>query len=300
MTIESKQVDSLEAGVPSQVATPADFAPAAPAPQPAAVNPLMARIQMPGETFKLPSCGLFYKDGELDPSVKDAEVHVHPMTVLDEIMIKTPDMLFSGKAVEDVFSRCIPEVAKPTRLLAKDVDFLLLCLRKVSYGDTLEMESGHYGCSKVEKGKPTPMHTYALDVNHFIRNSRRIDPTTAAKLFQLTLPNDQTVYMQPVRFDDFVKLMQAQEKESTATPDEQVTALVETLAGIIVRVDEVTDPVMISEWLRAIKPEYLSKLNEQLEKTVQWGPDFTYKVECKDCGETQEVVAPLNPLAFFT
>lgn len=260
-------------------------------------NPLLARIQLPGETFKLPSCGIFYTNGELDPSVKDAEVHVHPMTVLDEIMIKTPDMLFSGRAVEEVFGRCIPSVLKPGELLAKDVDFLLLCLRKVSYGDILELETSHTGC-KMHKDKPK-YHKYAIDVNTFIKNSNRMDPTTVAKDYTINLPNGQVVKMQPVRFADFIQLMQSQDDDKM-TPEQQVDVLVRALARVIVCVDETADTSMIAEWLRALKPEYLHKLNHQLENTVSWGPDFKYKINCKDCDEEHTIVAPLNPLAFFT
>lgn len=267
-----------------------------PAELPKPVNPLLSRVQLPGETFKLPSCGLFYHNGELDPSVTDAEVHVHPMTVIDEIMIKTPDLLFSGEAVQKVFNNCIPQVLKPSELLAKDVDFLLLCLRKVSYGTTLEMETTHWEC----KHEDPKQHVYPIDITQFIANTKRIDPTSVNREFKVKLPNDQTIAMQPVRFKDYVKLMQAQEQENKMSPEEQLAALVDTLANIIVTVDEVSDSEFIKEWLRVIKPEFLNKLNAQLEKTVHWGPDFTYKVTCKDCGEAQEVVAPLNPLAFFT
>ena len=271
---------------PATVAPPAPVAP---------VNPLLQRIQLPGETFKLPSCGLFYKSGELDPSVTDAEVHVHPMTVLDEIMIKTPDLLFSGKAVEEVFGRCIPQVLRPLELLAKDVDFLMLCLRKVSYGTTLELETVHAECEAEDPKR----HPYNIDITTFISGTKRIDPTTIAKDYTVTLPNDQVVKMQPVRFADFVKLMQAQDDEKMDAAG-QVQVLVDSLARIIISVDEITEHSMIAEWLKAIKPEYLNKLNQQLEDTLSWGPDFKYKIECKDCGKAQEVVAPLNPLAFFT
>jgi len=105
--------------------------------------------------------------------------------------------------------------------------------------------------------------------------------------------------MQPIRFADFVQLMQAQDDEKM-TPAAQVTLLVESLSRIITSVDEITDNALIIDWLRHIKPGHLNKLNEQMEDTVSWGPDFKYKINCKDCGMAQEVVAPLNPLAFFT
>ena len=39
-------------------------------------NPLLQKIRLPGRIFQLPSRGLFYKNGELDESVKNGEIHV--------------------------------------------------------------------------------------------------------------------------------------------------------------------------------------------------------------------------------
>ena len=74
------------------------------------VNPLLERARLPGQTFTLPSKGLFYKHGEVDDSVLAAkgEVMVYPMVTLDEINIKTPDKLLNGTAITDVFKRCMP------------------------------------------------------------------------------------------------------------------------------------------------------------------------------------------------
>jgi len=107
-------------------------------------NPLLQRIQMPGETFRLPSGGLFYEKGILSEKVVDGEIHVFPMTGIDEITLKTPDLLFSGNAVKQVFSRCIPDVLQPGKLLAKDVDFLIICLRKVSFGSEMDLTYTHF------------------------------------------------------------------------------------------------------------------------------------------------------------
>jgi len=104
---------------------PPDMTNGQPAQEYAEINPLLTRVEMPGSTFQLPSRGLFYDNGELRDDVEMGEVHVHPMSAFDEILMKTPDALFSGEAVHKVFLRCIPQVLQPVELLAKDVDFLL-------------------------------------------------------------------------------------------------------------------------------------------------------------------------------
>ena len=256
-------------------------------------NPLLQRIQMPGETFALPSGGLFYTHGELDESVQNAEVHVHPMTALDEITIKTPDLLFSGEAVKQVFSRCIPQVKNVDALFAKDVDFLLVCLRKVSYGDELRVEHQH-DC----EGAKT--HQYSLDVGDFIRTAKKIDPTSVTREFTVKMPNGQKVLLQPIRFKEFIRVMQVNEAESTKEPERIRDMMVNSVSSVIVKVDEIDDVNMIREWLREVPPSFLTAINDNIDSTLEWGPDFNVRRKCKDCGKMMEVLAPMNPLAFFT
>lgn len=257
------------------------------------LNPLIEAIRMPGETFRLPSGGLFYaqESGILDPSVVDGEIHVHPMTALDEIALKTPDWLLSGEAVNQVFRRCIPQVLEPKRLLAKDVDFLLVCLRKVSYGPDMELNYTH-NCEKAKS------HTYVADVNQFIRKAKRIDPTRATSDFTITLKNNQTVKLVPLSFGNFIELMQANDDD--LTPDVLAKKLYSSVSKLILSVNSVEDRDQIFEWLSKIPPQLMKQITESIEKTTEWGPDFNVKIQCKDCGKEEEVQAPLNPLTFFT
>lgn len=260
----------------------------------APTNPLLERIKLPGETFTLPSGGLFYDESILDPSAENGEVHIHPMTTIDEVIMKTPDMLFSGNAVKEVFGRCIPQIRNTNKLLAKDVDFLLTCLRKISYGDEMQVEYTH-DC------KDAKSHTYLVNVSNFVRNAKRIDPTTITKNFSVTLENAQVVRIHPIRFGEFVSIMQSLDTSATdMTPEEGAELLVNSMADVIESVDEITDRQMIHDWLIQVPPSYISKINKTLEATSDWGPDFHVSVKCKDCGADVSFNAPMNPLSFFT
>ena len=115
-------------------------------------NPLLKRKnKFPGETYRLPSKGLLYFNGELDEEVKDGEVIIYPMTTLDEIYMKTPDMLFQGTAIDTVFKRCIPQIKQPLNLLSNDVDYLLAALRKVSYGNHILINHNCSFCGEQTK-----------------------------------------------------------------------------------------------------------------------------------------------------
>jgi len=268
--------------------------PQPPQPPPQRHNPLLDRLKLPGETFTLPSGGLFYNDGEvLDYSVTGAEVHVHPMTTLDEITLKTPDLLFNGQAVNQVFARCIPEVVNAGKLLQKDVDYLLACLRKVSYGDALRIDYKH-DCKDAKE------HSYEVDISQFIRNAKRIDPTTVGEDFSITFPNGQTAKFQPLLYKDFVSVMQALNMSTEDDSPEQIqNEMVKSLSGLVIQVEDITDRDLIVEWLKNVPPQFISIINDKTDAVSSWGTDFTATFKCLDCGEVIETSIPLNPLSFF-
>jgi len=256
------------------------------------VNPLLARVHMPGSTFKLPSGGIFYTDNELDASVVDGEVHIHPMTAFDEVLLKTPDLLFSGEAVEQIFKRCIPQIMKPKELFSKDIDFLMVCLRKITYGDTFQLIYTH-DC------KDAKSQEYSISIDYFINNTKRIDPTTIGKMYTTKLPNDQVIKMHPPRFKDVIKMMQSYDPSANLTPEEETASIVDTIMSVISSVDNIDNKDMIKEWLTTISAGWMTKLSEAIEKTSDWGPDFVYETKCKDCGKKMKVTAPINPLSYF-
>jgi len=259
---------------------------------PTVVNPLLARVHMPGSTFKIPSGGLFYKNGELADDVIDGEVHVQPMTAYDEVLIKTPDLLFSGEAVEKIFKRCIPQIIKPKELFAKDIDFLMICLRKITFGDFFNIVYTH-DCEDAKS------HEYSIDINHFVKNTKRIDPTTIGSIYTTKINNGQTVKMHPSRFKDVIKMLQNIDPNGDFTPEEETESIIDTIMSVISSVDDIVDKNMIREWLQTIPAGWIGNLSEAIEKTSDWGPDFVYKTKCKDCGKVVKITAPINPLSFF-
>lgn len=259
--------------------------------EPTIINPLLSRVELPGSTYQLPSRGIFYNDGELRGDVELGEVHVHPMSAYDEILMKTPDLLFSGEAVHQVFLRCIPEVLKPTKLLAKDVDFLLVCLRQVTYGDEMDIKYIH-NC------KDAKNNSYTINISKFLTTTKKIDPTTVGNTYSTTLDNGQIVKLHPSKFEDVIKMYQ-ELKGDDSTPEEELDMTVFVIKSIILSVDEVTDDKMIEEWIKKIPAGWLGDLSDIIEKTSDFGPNFTFDTICKDCGEKVQIESPINPISFF-
>ena len=255
-------------------------------------NPLLERARIPGETFTLPSLGLFY-NGELSPDVDNGEIYINPMTTLDEIILKSPDKLYSGEGINDVFKRCIPQVLKPLDLLAKDVDFILTALRKISFGNTTEIELTH-NCEKAKK------HNYNLDMSKFISKTIKLDPTSIKKDYIKVLKNGQTIKLSPPTFSAALKIYQVALDNNPGEDNKQVeNDILESISTMIKQVDEINDNGMIVEWLRILKPEIINEIKDLVGGLTDWGTDFNSKIKCKDCGKEVDITSEINPVSFF-
>lgn len=256
-------------------------------------NPLLERIRLPGETFRLPSLALFYKNGELDASVVEGEVHVFPMTTIDEIILKTPDRLLNGHAIYEVFSRCIPQIKNAGQLLSKDVDYLLACLRLVTYGPEMEVTYVH-SCENAKE------HSYSIQIRPLLQKAKSIDPTTMGSSFKHVLPNGQVVLFRPPLFESVIKLSQAVDfAPADIAPEEYGKLILQTLASMVESVDDITDPDLILEWLFGLSSGWVRKISDAVNAVSDWGVNFKYELTCKDCGGKIHTEISTNPLTFF-
>lgn len=257
-------------------------------------NPLLSRLRMPGATFRLPSQGIFYTT-ELTPDVVNGEVEVYPMTAMEEIILNTPDKLLSGKAILEVFSRCIPQIASPNDLLTKDVDFLMVCLRMVSFGDTMDVTYQHT-CDNAKE------HEYTVDLGKMIRATKQIDPTTIKSEYSHTLPNGQVASLKPLTYKNAVELYQttALSKTEDLSAAEAEQLIIGTLASVIKDVDGIVDRDQIKEWVQTLPLGWKKTLERAAQSVSQWGIDFTTDQKCKDCATGMKIQVTANPVSFFT
>lgn len=258
-------------------------------------NPLLDKLRIPGETFRLPSHGVFYDNGELDSSVKNGEVEVYPMTAIDEIVLSTPDKLLSGKALMEIFARRIPQILKPQALLAKDVDFLMVCLRLVSFGQFMEVSYNHH-CS--EKSKE---HTYSVDLQKMINTAKSIDPTTLNEEYVITLPNGQIVHLKPATYGDIIDIYQhtAVTKTESISEEEAQRLITSTITSIVRKVDNITDKKLIEEWVKQLRLGWKAQIQDGIRAVSDWGIEMQSVQKCNDCGKELNLHVNANPVSFF-
>lgn len=260
-------------------------------------NPLLAGIKLPGRIFQMPSRGLFYTNGEINESIKDGEIHIRPMSALDEINMKNPDQLFSGEAVNTVFKNCISGLEKPAEFLTKDIDAIMLFLRTVTYGPNYEFTATHFCGGDIGKGKE---HTYVANLDQVIDTMKMIDPTVINEMYTLTMSNGQIVKLRPNRYQQVIDLIKANENKTEITADDQQKNLIQMLMGIIQSVDGIEDVALITEWVSKIPSPMVNRIAEKIESVNDWGPNLKWTCNCRDCGKDFSVEIPINPVSFFT
>lgn len=266
-------------------------------------NPLLQRMnKLPGLTIQLPSQGVFYTDGELDPECVDGEVVVYPMTTTDELIMRSPDMLYQGTAVKEVISRCLPQIKKPMQLLVADVDYIMTNLRRISYGTHIPVR---YNCEcfsdnveELDKINAAGDNEYSIPVDHFIQNTKNVDAKNFSKDYKLEVSTGQVVTLRPLRYCDYIKLHQMDPE--TIKDVEQIREYVAVnFSALTKSVDEVSDPELIKEWYKSLYRFDTQKIREHLDNVTPWGIDFSYKIKCRHCKKEKELVTQLNPVYFF-
>ena len=95
----------------------------------------------------LPSTGIFY-DASIIEGGKSNGLPVFGMNTMDELLIKTPDALFSGEATAQIIKSCVPNILDPWKLVSYDVDYILIAIRMATYGDTMPVTTSCPKCNE--------------------------------------------------------------------------------------------------------------------------------------------------------
>lgn len=283
-------------------------------------NPLLDRFnKMPPETFRLPSGGVLYNNGEIDPEVTNGELILYPMTTVDEITIRSPDMLFQGTAITSVFSRCIPQVKKPLELLSNDVDFLLICLRIITYGNNLEIYWNCPKCSesdskeseidvKITREEPVSdvppttfdniRQTYNVNLSKIVNDAAPLNYVNNPA-FTLNVPTGEVVKLRPPTFKEMLKLYQYN-TDKIDTPEEMVEFILNSILSVIESVDGDSNKDDIKEWGKRCKAPVLTYIQNKIQEVNNWGSNHEYEFICPKCKHVSTGEVPLNPISFFT
>ncbi len=186
-------------------------------------NPLETYFRQPAIYISLPSQGKFWPEGTIDMA-ENNEIAVYPMTAKDEIIMKTPDALLSGKSTVEVIKSCCPQIKDPWMMPTIDLDTILIAIRIASYGETMS----------VGVTVPVTNSNMTMDFNlvDALDKIPKIVPNT-----QLTLPNGISLELIPTTYQMMTKLalrvydeqkMIQTVQDSTLSEEEKISKYTET------------------------------------------------------------------------
>lgn len=274
-------------------------------------NPLKSYFRVPGLHVKLPSNGAFTPPEDLELSIT-GELAVFPMTAKDELWSKNPDGLLNGYSIENIIKSCVPGIKNPRKLPNQDIDYLLLAIKKASYGDTLVLQTSCPKCGNV--------HNFECSIDEVMSRNRPF-----AKEYTVRLSDELIAHLRPFDYAATVTANIAAFEEAKLmqnliltelTEDAKVYSFSKSFAKIasmnldlitscVVKVVgpnmEVVDPKFIKEFLENAPKDYINSINKKMDEFKTVGIDRSIELECpvETCGHSWKSEISFDPSHFF-
>lgn len=256
----------------------------------------------------LPSQGKWYNDAIVS---KVEGLPVFGMTAMDEIVLKTPDALFSGEATVQVIKSCIPDIIDPWQLVGYDIDYVLIAIRIATYGDNLEIGTSCPKCSSETSGE-VPLQRLLENLNNNpIIQDFDIDELTFI-LHPMTFKQTTEFSIQSYSLERQI-LQVEQTGKTRAEKDEQLNELYQQVATLNLSVavgylntvtdgnDQETDRQAIFSFVKENDVRFYEKLRSTIsELSEKWKlPPFDIECSNEECGITYPTKLDMDYSNFF-
>lgn len=271
-------------------------------------NPLAKYFRQPGLSCRIPSRGNFQSPNNVTFTAT-GEVNVMPMRAADELLLKSPDALMSGLAIEKVIASCI-EIQDVMQLPTQDVDALLLAIRAATYGPLMGITAT---CPECEAD-----NEYDVDISHILDTIVELEEEYVVRL------NDEIiVYMRPFNFRNstqaslvaFQEARKVQMADNDHTSDDEkqkqltssyerinlmnIQMIADCVQKVIVPEGEITDRGHISDFIHNIQQKWVGMLETTLKSINDAGVNKMHPVACTACGHEWETTVDFDPASFF-
>ena len=110
----------------------------------------------------LPSNGEYWPQGTINISNPSKEIGIMPMTMLDEMNMRTPDALMNGEAIVAMIKSCCPDISDPWQAPLLDIETILVGIRVATYGPTLTVSTKIPVVNEV--------HEFSIDLSEAVSN----------------------------------------------------------------------------------------------------------------------------------
>jgi hypothetical protein len=270
-------------------------------------NPLSKYFRTPGLHVSLPTKGKFMDEGEIEFTM-NGEIPVYPMRAADELLLKSPDALMSGYAVEKLVESCVPAVKNPRNLSTVDLDVILLAIRAASFGEEMDIEARCPHCST--------MNSYSVNLPQILSTLPQNDFDN-----EVRLNDDLVVSVRPYTLEIATKIavtafnearnVQAAEAGPEETRQSSVSEsfkrltdlnnemIVESIQSIATPDGVVGDSEMIGEFIENASRAFVKKIDQKLKDINSLGMDKNIHLTCSECSEEWDTKIEFDPTSFF-
>jgi hypothetical protein len=273
-------------------------------------NPLRKHFRQPAIYLKLPSQGQFYPEVSLDLPVT-GEIPVYPMTVKDELTLKTPDALMSGIGMIEVIRSCCPNIKNPWDIPAIDVDSIFIAVRLASYGEGMDINSTCPHC------KAPNEHTIDLRV--------MLDNLKIADYSRKSLIDDLMFLFKPQRYeainqtniiafeqqriiDGIINNDALSEEEKSERfkisfqklKDMNIDVVVNSIKSIATQDGEiVSDKKQIAEYLSNCSRQVYDEIKHEIQFLVDSNKMEPINLACEECSKEYKTDLEFDQANFF-
>jgi hypothetical protein len=269
-------------------------------------NPLQKYFRQPKLFLSLPSKGMFYKEGTF---VGDyTNVPIFGMTGMDEIIMKTPDALFSGEATIKTMESCCPAIKDGRSVPSLDTDALLIAIRIATYGEELKVDHICKNCGAE--------NSYDIKLAGILEQYQSKNFSNRLKIDDLTIVFKPLTYEETTKFGlENFKLQKMLGQITEATTDEdkqkyideiygrladiQVAVFLSSIESIHTETEIVSDREFIKEWLSNTISDNYKKIKSKIEELRSEWSIPPVNVLCEDCGTEDSLEIIMDQSNFF-
>jgi hypothetical protein len=274
----------------------------------AANNPLFKHFRQPALYLKLPSQGRFWPDAAIDLPVT-GEIPVYPMTVKDEITLKTPDALMNGVGVIETIQSCCPNIKDAWKMPIIDLDAVLIAMRLASYGHDMDITTTCRNCSSENDNTvDLRMILDRLQVPEF--QSERIENLTFKFKPQAFEHNNKInlIQYEQQRLIDAVTNSSLSDEEKKAQFDEifprltdlSVTTVVNNIESITLDDgSQVVEEHYIKEFLFNCERSVYTEIKNKIDNIIKQLQIEPMEIACSECQTVYQADLNFNQTNFF-
>lgn len=272
---------------------------------------LKNRTRQPKLYIDLPSYGKFYSDGVVQDNTF-SNLPVYGMNAMDEIMLKTPDALFTGESTVHIIKSCVPNILDPWKLVGYDIDHVLLSIRIATYGEKMPVVSTCTKCSNENNAE--------ADLNKVLETFLNLPIENSAVIKDLQLNLTPLSYKQMTDFSHRQyalekQLIQLSKQDSNDAIDKQKQDILNQLTNLNLEVavayvssitevngsESESDIQKIREFLFNNDAEFFNTLTAKVqEMSKAWSlPDFNIKCGDENCDNEYTTKLRVDYASFF-